>query len=189
MSGSVKRAVLSELKGGGVSFHQLVERLKHYGLREVVRAVRELEEEGRIYLEDTAPRGPLEFLLSPRALSFWLVLSVTGVTLALVLGGVTRPPLVYIRYIAGSIYVLFVPGYSLIQALYVRREELDDLERLALSLGLSLALVPLVGLVLNYTPFGIRLVPVTLSLALLSLSLISLAMWRRYRYLRAVEAP
>ncbi len=52
-----------------------------------------------------------------------------------------------------------------------------------MSIGLSLALVPLVGLILNYTPFGIRLEPVTVSLALLSIGLISGAVVRRYLYL------
>lgn len=47
---------------------------------------------------------------------------------------------------------------------------LDDLERVALSLGLSIAITPLIGLVLNYTydwdpdHLGIRLLPVLLSI-------------------------
>jgi len=46
------------------------------------------------------------------------------------------------------------------------RRGLDPLERAALSLGLSIAIVPLLGLALNFTPWGIRLWPVTLTLAL-----------------------
>src|SRR5574337_199101 len=70
------------------------------------------------------------------------------------------------RIVLGLPFVLFFPGYVLIAALYPRRSDLDDVERLALSLGLSLAVVPLIGLVLNYTPWGIRLTPILLSLAL-----------------------
>jgi uncharacterized membrane protein len=33
---------------------------------------------------------------------------------------------------------------------------LDGIERIALSFGLSIAITPLLGLALNYTPFGIR---------------------------------
>jgi uncharacterized membrane protein len=47
--------------------------------------------------------------------------------------------------------VLFVPGYTLIAALYHRKSDLDGIQRLALSLGLSIAVVPLIGLILNYT--------------------------------------
>src|SRR5574337_2061409 len=61
------------------------------------------------------------------------------------------------RVVLGLPFVLFFPGYVLIAALYPRRSDLDGVERVALSLGLSLAVVPLIGLVLNYTLWGIRL--------------------------------
>ena len=54
--------------------------------------------------------------------------------------------------------VLFLPGFTLIKTLFPTRE-IDNIERTALSIGMSLALVPLVGLLLNYTPWGIRLTP------------------------------
>jgi len=34
------------------------------------------------------------------------------------------------------------------------REGIDGIERVALSFGLSIAIVPLIGLVLNFTPWG-----------------------------------
>jgi uncharacterized membrane protein len=71
-----------------------------------------------------------------------------------------------VRVVLGLPFVLFFPGYVLIAALYPRGNDLDGIERVALSLGLSLAVVPLIGLVLNYTPWGIRLTPILVSLAL-----------------------
>ncbi|MEM3616108.1 MAG: DUF1616 domain-containing protein, partial [Candidatus Methanomethylicia archaeon] len=65
-----------------------------------------------------------------------------------------------------------------------KEKDLTPLERLALSIGLSLALVPLVGLVLNYTPWGIRLTPIIISLTLLTLILMFLSSWRKYSYLK-----
>jgi len=88
-------------------------------------------------------------------------------------------PFVYARYVFGSVFVLFLPGYSLIKALFGSKE-LDNIERLALSVGLSLALVPLVGLLLNYTPWGIRTTPVTLSLFGLTLVFAFAAVIRDY---------
>ncbi len=150
----------------------------------VLRALVVAEERGLVRFVERFPGSVIDYLLSPLVLDFWFVLVIVVVTVILVLGlRVTEPPLVYVRYVVGSIFVLFVPGFSLIQCLYPLREELSDLERLALSIGLSLALVPLVGLILNYTPFGIRLEPVTVSLALLSVGLISGAVVRRYLYL------
>lgn len=92
-------------------------------------------------------------------------------------------PFVYARYVLGSIFVLFLPGYSLIRALFGKKE-LDNIERLALSVGLSLALVPMAGLLLNYTPWGIRTTPVTLTLLGLTLVLASAAAVRDHGNLR-----
>ena len=48
-------------------------------------------------------------------------------------------------------------------------DTIDGIERIALSIGLSVAIVPLVGLVLNYTPFGIRFESIFVSLSLVIL--------------------
>jgi hypothetical protein len=65
-------------------------------------------------------------------------------------------PLEPVRVALGVLFVLFFPGYVLVSALYPWREQLQGVERIALGLGLSLALVPLLGLALNFTPWGIR---------------------------------
>jgi len=67
--------------------------------------------------------------------------------------------------------VLFLPGYSLIATLFPRKDDLDGIERIALSFGLSIAITPLLGLALNYTPFGIRLSPVLIVLSIFTISL------------------
>jgi len=55
----------------------------------------------------------------------------------------------------------------------------DECERIALSFGLSIAVVPLMGLALNYTPFGIRLVPILVVLSVFTVSLAVVACVRR----------
>jgi uncharacterized membrane protein len=86
------------------------------------------------------------------------------------------------RIVLGLPFVLFFPGYILIAALYPRRSDLDGVERVALSLGLSLAVVPLIGLVLNYTPWGIRLTPILVSLALFIAMCSAAAVRQRMRH-------
>ena len=81
---------------------------------------------------------------------------------------------------------MFLPGYALIEALYPKRE-LDELTRFALSIGLSLALVPLTGLVLNYTPWGIRLLPVTISIAGLTVVFLVVALYRKHQYYKLAK--
>ena len=86
-----------------------------------------------------------------------------------------------IRIILGLPLVLFLPGYSLIAALFPRKDDLDAIERIALSFGLSIAIVPLLGLALNYTPFGIRLFPILIVLSIFTISLAIGAYVRRYK--------
>ena len=81
--------------------------------------------------------------------------------------------------ILGLPFILFFPGYMLICALFPRKKDLDWIEKLALSMGLSIAVTSLMGLMLNYTPFGIRLYPVTFSLFLFMLPLSAVAVYRR----------
>ena len=84
-----------------------------------------------------------------------------------------------LRLLLGVPLVLFIPGYLVVAALFPGKGDIDTPERIALSLGLSIAIVPLIGLGLNYTPWGIRLEPVILSLALFSLACAALAHLRR----------
>lgn len=84
-----------------------------------------------------------------------------------------------VRIPLGLAMVLFVPGYALIAALFPHKEDLDGIERLALSFGLSIAVVPLIGLGLNYTPWGIRLIPVVVSIALFTVVMAAAAYIRR----------
>jgi len=84
-----------------------------------------------------------------------------------------------LRIVLGLPFVLFFPGYTLICLLFPRRRDLDYIERIALSLGLSITVVPLIGLALNYTPWGIRLYPILVSLFTFTISTSIAAMYRR----------
>ena len=84
-----------------------------------------------------------------------------------------------LRTVIGIPFVLFFPGYALIGALFPKKTDLGGIERLTLSIGLSLALVPLIGLALNYTPWGIRLYPIITSLFALTLLLSIVSNYRR----------
>ncbi len=59
--------------------------------------------------------------------------------------------------------------------------KIDRVELMTLSIGTSLALVTLVGLLLNYSPWGLRLIPITTSLLLLTISLIIIGFVREYQ--------
>jgi uncharacterized membrane protein len=90
-----------------------------------------------------------------------------------------------LRIIIGFPFLLFFPGYTLIIFLFPEKKSLDIIERIALSFGLSIAVTPLIGFGLNYTPFGIRLEPILVSLTAFIVAFSLLAFWRRYK----VEDP
>lgn len=57
---------------------------------------------------------------------------------------------------------------------------IDGIERAALSIGLSIAIAPLAGLILNFTPWGIRLVPIMVSLSVFTAVATAVAAIRRW---------
>jgi uncharacterized membrane protein len=93
---------------------------------------------------------------------FLPLLLVGLVLLALIMAGVQGlpAPLPMLRLGLGLVYVLFAPGYALQAALFPRATDLDGPERLALSFGLSVAVVPPMALLLDALPWGIRLWPI-----------------------------
>jgi uncharacterized membrane protein len=107
-----------------------------------------------------------------------LAIVVLTLLIELLIYGVPVEP---VRVALGLLLVLFFPGYVLVSALYPRREQLQGVERIALGLGLSLALVPLLGLALNFTPWGIRLTPIVVTLSLWTLAVAAVAWIQRRR--------
>lgn len=156
----------------------------------VARALYSLRAEGKVRLEDThPPTTVLAYVQSHHGLWLWAILALIVVTAATVYLLPQDAPFIYVRYVLGSIFVLYLPGHTLIEALYPKKQDLTGLERLALSIGLSLALVPLIGLVLNYTPWGIRLDPILATLALVAMVLAVAATIRKAGYLRLASYP
>ncbi|MBN2074998.1 MAG: DUF1616 domain-containing protein [Dehalococcoidales bacterium] len=91
-----------------------------------------------------------------------------------------------LRIMTGITFVLFLPGYSLIAALYPRKSSISGTERIVLSVGLSVAIVSLTGLYLNLIPPGISLIPVVISLTLF-IFLMSVVAWYRRRSIAEYE--
>jgi uncharacterized membrane protein len=85
----------------------------------------------------------------------------------------------FIRIILGLFLLIFLPGYSLISALFPEGTGLEGMERIALSVGLSVAIVPLIGFVINFTPWGIREIPLLTSLSAFTLLMSGVAYSRR----------
>lgn len=105
------------------------------------------------------------FLLLPPSLTLFLLLGV--------------PWLGNLRVALALLVLFFIPGYACTSALFPQRSEITLSERTALSLVLSVALVPVVAVVLNYTPWGVRPTPVFLTLLVIMVLASLLAAQRR----------
>jgi len=157
--------------------------------QQVINRILKLQNQGKIKLTQqpvSAPSDLATYITTGQALWYWASIIIA---LATAISAFTIPedlfPLVYIRYALGTIFVLWLPGYTFIKALFpthvpikTSSEDLDIIERIALSIGMSLALVPIVGLLLNYTPWGIRLTPIVLSLLALTIVFATVALIR-----------
>jgi len=151
---------------------------------EVADLVWRLAEQDKVALEDVSPaaKSLVEYLrFWERNLWLYVSLAVSFATLLVIYLMPSAFPFVILRWVLGSVFVLFIPGYVTVEALFPKGRELDSIERFALSVGLSLALVPLVGLLLNYTPWGIRLTPIVISLTVLTVGLALVGLARQYR--------
>ena len=98
-----------------------------------------------------------------------------------------------VRIPIGLFFLLFVPGYALVAALFPEAEpsttsvggmptlSIDRFDRAGLSLGLSIAVVPILGLVLTLTPWGLTAVSFTVLLSACTVALAGVAAYRRLR--------
>ncbi|OEC86798.1 hypothetical protein A9507_09510 [Methanobacterium sp. A39] len=107
-----------------------------------------------------------------------LMLLLTFLCMIFVLTPINNTPF---RIIFSLILILFAPGYSSIAALFPKDYDLKGTERIALSFGISIVIAPIIGLLLNYTPFGIKLGPISISLSLFTILMSIIAYIRRLK--------
>jgi hypothetical protein len=186
-----EQALIYLKKNRATSVAQLYDSLKlsNPSLSElqVTNLVWRLVEGGKAEVEDVplATRSLRQYLrIWERNLWFYASVAVSFMTVLVVYTVPSQLPLVVLRWILGSVFVLFIPGYVTVEALFPKSRELDGIERFALSIGLSLAMVPLIGVLLNYTPWGIRLTPIVISLAIFTVGLSLAALERNFRLSR-----
>lgn len=95
-----------------------------------------------------------------------IAITILAAVIALLLAFASLPDVASVPL--GLPFLLLFPGYALTAALYPRRHDLEPLERVALSFGLSLAAVPLIALALNYSPWGVQWRPLLAFVSLLT---------------------
>jgi uncharacterized membrane protein len=110
----------------------------------------------------------------------WLaiVLAFTVLTL-LVTYFVQTEPWINIRYVLSFVFVVFLPGYCLVNILFLGKNRIDLIELLVLSIALSFGLAGLFGLFLGLSPVGLNFSSITISLGILVAALAVVAFVRK----------
>ena len=94
---------------------------------------------------------------------------------------ITYPNVQLIHYVVGLFYILLISGYSVQAVIFPDKNSLGIKERLGLSFGISLPISSIIGLMLNYTKYGISIKSLLLPLAILTLIISIYAHIRRTR--------
>jgi uncharacterized membrane protein len=112
------------------------------------------------------------FLYDLKLVIVWLAAAISAIYLPVI----NETP---VRVVLALPVILFIPGYCVILALFPREDDIDLTERIVLSICVSIAIVPIIGLGLNFTPWGIRLDPIVTALTVFTLVITCVAHYQR----------
>jgi uncharacterized membrane protein len=118
---------------------------------------------------------------------FGIIIAFTLITLIFVYFIPVDSPLVWVRFFFGFVFVAFLPGYCLINLMFVKQNRLELVEELVLSVALSFGLAGVSGLFLGLSPVGINFTSIIISLTVIVVVLASLAFFRKNKILRELD--
>jgi uncharacterized membrane protein len=160
----------------------------------ILKIVLKLQKEGKIMFNNSSPvqthRKLGSYLKTKDAFWYWVIIGLTLLCAIAVFGFQAIGLKGLIRFIPGALLVLGLPGYSLTRILFPKKFlrtgnlTVDDLTFVALAIVLSIVLTSIVGLVLNYTQWGVQLDSLVLSLSILTLFLATVALFQENRHLK-----
>jgi hypothetical protein len=176
------------------TMQQLVELIKgRFSIPEskILDIIHQLQEQGKIILKNKSPVLPdqLRGYLTTKKVHwyFGILIFIVMTTILVFVIPENYFPLVYLRYLLGAILVLFLPGYSFLKAVFPKTMTMNEstlglIEIISLSIGVSIAFVPLIGIFLIFTELGINLPAIVSSLLFFEVLFSTVALIRDYRY-------
>jgi len=157
----------------------------------ILDLVLKLQAEGKIRLTNKSlkSRDVISYLRAGESFWYWIVIAAEMLTTIMVFAiSELSYPWFYVRNFLGVLFVLFLPGYAFTRVFFPLNMTnksstivLKRIWRIALSIGMSLALVPLIGLFLYYSPLGLDLTTIMLALFAITLIFASVALAREYQ--------
>jgi hypothetical protein len=169
----------------------LVQENAPWSQTEILDAVLKLQDEEKIGLVGSSLSVTLKFstyMRTNKVLWYWTTVTIAIMSVVFtILIKEGFYPWNYFRNVFGLIFVLWLPGYTFLKVLFpvnVPKTELStnlsNEERIALSVIMSLALIILIGLLLNFLPWGINLTTIVLSLLMFSMIFANAAVVKDY---------
>lgn len=116
--------------------------------------------------------GQFEIPIDMKIVLVWTALCLASILIPVVNQSV-------LRLILSPALILFIPGYVFLAALFPDSADIDTIERIILSIAISVVITPLIGLCLNLTPWGIRLDPLLITLTIFIVAMTLVAVFRR----------
>jgi hypothetical protein len=182
----ISSIILDELKKiNPNNVDELVEKIyEKYSIpkKQIIDVLTSLVDSKEIDLRFPLQRNQIfsQFIFSIDAIWFWLevILSLIAVVSIYFIND-SASSLMYIRNIMGFVFSLFLPGYGFIKAILPYRE-FSLLERMVLSIGSSIAIVPFIGLFLNYIN-NLTVAPIIFIIFILTIIFSIIGIWREYK--------
>ena len=84
-----------------------------------------------------------------------------------------------LQAIVGLVLVLFLPGFIATYVIFPGKKEIDEIERFALSFGLSIAIVPLMVFALSIIGIPINLINIVLEISILLVILLAIYFYQQ----------
>jgi hypothetical protein len=170
----------------------LIQKNQSFSEKEIADVLVDLESEDQLNFGQNELSKPVAFknyVLSQNAQWFWATIILAIVTAITVFAPTAFLPLLFLRYGFGVLFLSFLPGYAFIRILFVKKPAAlsnltETVERVAYSIAVSLVLVPLVALLLNYTSWGITLGPLMLILLGITIAFSFIALGWEYHLLK-----
>ena len=148
--------------------------------KDVINLIIDMEDEEKIVFKETdvsPPNNISEYMSSLYAYWYWVINFISLLSMLILLQ--QNYDLTYIKYVLGSIFSMFLPGYCLSKIIFLN-EKIGAVKTIAFSIGVSISMISLIGVLINYSPFGLFQLPLTIVEFVLILILSSIAVDLEY---------
>jgi uncharacterized membrane protein len=154
---------------------------------DVAIVLNQLEKENKVHVIKAQPKFN-QFIKSPRELWFLIIFLITTINIiSWYLIPEEESNFLWIRYIIGTLFIFIVPGASVAYFLKLDKT-IGSLEKFIIIVIMSIAIAPAVGLVLNFTPWGVDPIVLLVVLSLFSYLLSGASLIFRWKYYKEFES-